>query len=78
MTKIKRIQTKKELRDFQIKYRVRKNWHEPNEQGINARVVGKFFDNAGMSNELTVILIKGKKELAEVNLAMLFAWSTKQ
>ena len=36
--------------------RVRPSWHEPDEQGLTARVDGRTFDNAGLPDELTVTL----------------------
>ena len=41
------IQTKAELKALAKKLEVRKDWHEPDEQGLEARVYGEHFDNAG-------------------------------
>jgi hypothetical protein len=56
---------------------VRKDWHEPDEQGVDAAVGGEFLDNAGgVADELTVVIYKDDKEVATVNLATLLAFAT--
>lgn len=64
----------KKLRDFTKECRV--DMHEPDEQGVSARVTGRYFDNAygdsGYGKEKIVILKKGKKEF-KINLATLIA-----
>jgi len=52
---------------------VRDDWHEPDEQEVDAYVDGKRFDNAGVAGEIVVTLFKDEKPIAEVNLATLFA-----
>jgi len=54
----------------------RDDMHEPDEQDVSAKVVGKYLDNAGGEsgefNEINVILKKGK-EIFKINLATLIA-----
>jgi hypothetical protein len=47
MTDIKRIRTQAELIAVAEKLKVRRDWHEPDEQEVTARVTGADFDNAG-------------------------------
>ena len=65
--------TRKKLQDFARKYRLRHDWHEPDEQDVTARVLGKTLDNAmgdtGDCNEMVVVLYVDKKERCRVNLA---------
>lgn len=63
----------------------RKDWHEPDEQGLTASLFGTTFDNAGFwasadyrdlgYEEIHVILYKNDHAVAAVNLATLFAWA---
>jgi len=69
---------------------VRRDWHEPDEQGLTVKVEGRSFDNAGFwptaeataygmpasSVEKHVIIRKDGQDVAAVNLATLFAWAT--
>jgi hypothetical protein len=41
------ITTRQELTDLARELGVRSDWHEPDEQGLTARVEGFTFDNAG-------------------------------
>lgn len=41
------ITDRAELQDIARKLGVRADWHEPDEQGVTARVTGYQFDNAG-------------------------------
>ena len=41
-----RINEPAELEQFRAGYRLRRDWHEPDEQGINAYVIGNHLDNA--------------------------------
>lgn len=92
MTDIERINTREELKALAKKLGVRPDWHEPDEQGVNALVSGHMLDNAGFwgqggvgtlpsaYQELWVTITveeEGVKPrpVAEVNLAMLLAWS---
>lgn len=43
---MKKIMTRQELVDLAAELKVRPDWHEPDEQGITARVFGDNFDNA--------------------------------
>lgn len=71
----------KELREIAKKLRLftkdcRVDMHEPDEQDMSAKVIGKCFDNAygewEQGNEKIVILKQGKK-LFKINLATLIA-----
>ena len=69
---------KRDLQEFQLKYNLRNDWHEPDEQGISAKVVGHWLDNAfgeagRISDEFIVILYEDKKEVGRINLATLLA-----
>lgn len=64
---------------------VRSNWHEPDEQSVEAHVLGSGFDNAGFwpletgreaVTELYVALTWHYTTVAYVNLANLFAWAS--
>ena len=70
------IWEKQDLIKFKLHYRLRDDWHEPDEQEITAKVSGKTLDNAGIGDEMTVHLYYGKKEVATINLAVLLAFST--
>jgi hypothetical protein len=82
---MKRITDRADLVKLAVTAGVRPDWHEPDEQGITARVEGKSFDNAGFwPDESTppeilehhVILSQDGRDVAAVNLADLFAWAT--
>lgn len=47
MSDITRIHTQQQLLDLARDLRVRPDWHEPDEQGLDAVVFGGNFDNAG-------------------------------
>lgn len=47
MDKLKRIRTKAELQTLALELGVRKDWHEPDEQGLTTATFGKSFDNCG-------------------------------
>ena len=47
MNKLKRINTKDELKELAESLGVRNDWHEPDEQGVRAITFGQSFDNAG-------------------------------
>ncbi len=86
---MKTIQHKAELEKLAVKLGVRQDWHEPDEQGLTAKVFGRSFDNAGFwgsdymeknsavdkSMEMFVQLLQDKKPVAEINLATLFAYA---
>ena len=65
---------KERLRTFTKGCRI--DMHEPDEQDVTARVIGRYLDNAmgesDTGNEIVVILSRGKKE-HRVNLATLIA-----
>lgn len=52
----------------------RADMHEPDEQGITAKVTGKILDNAGVPGEMKVLIRKnGSEEICAINLASLIA-----
>lgn len=54
----------------------REDMHEPDEQGIEAFVKGKCFDNAGVPGEYCLVLCL-EDQRVEVNLATLVALARK-
>jgi hypothetical protein len=44
---IKQIRTQDDLVALSNELRMRRDWHEPDERGVSARVTGSEFDNAG-------------------------------
>ena len=71
----------KDLKEIAVKLRrfthdCRVDMHEPDEQNLSAKVVGRYFDNAygewEQGNEKIVVLKKGKKTF-KINLATLIA-----
>lgn len=89
MKKTLRINNQAELRALARNLQLRHDWHEPDEQGLEAIVFGDSFDNAGFwgreyredagrrefigTEEMSVMLVHDGKPIAEVNLASLFA-----
>jgi hypothetical protein len=79
------ITSKRQLKDLAKQLGVRDDWHEPDEQNIEAKVFGKIFDNAGIyglsldipteQKEIYVVLYQNKKPVAEIDLATLFAFA---
>ena len=69
------------LREFAEEHEIRPDWHEPDEQGITAEVVGDHLDNAfgnsGTSGELVVDLYVEGKLKCSINLATLLALATR-
>ena len=72
-------EAKADLQEFQRKFGLRRDWHEPDEQGISAKVIGKQLDNAFgetidfPNRECVVVLYHDKKEVGRINLATLLA-----
>lgn len=78
------VQTPDNLRAFREAAGLRPDWHEPDEQDVDARIIGNHLDNAmGSQNspdnvgEYNVVLTKHGVDIAVVNLATLLAWATK-
>ena len=79
------INSKDQLKSLAKTLNVRKDWHEPDEQGLEAIVTGSNFDNAGFfgshcnlpeaQKELCVTLYQNSKPIAEINLATLFSFA---
>lgn len=72
---IESIHSPGELIKFAKKHGLRSDWHEPDEQGITAKVIGSSLDNAGVGHELQVVLKKDGKPVLQVNLATLLSWA---
>lgn len=83
---MKRIMNRRDLVQLADELGVRPDWHEPDEQGVDVRIEGEEFDNAGpwpeesISNytpgwkgEFCVVLRKDGQDVAAVNLASLFS-----
>jgi len=78
------INSKEELKRLAKDLGVRGDWHEPDEQGVTANVIGKIL-NAGFyglncslpnkNQELCVVLYQDKKPVAEIDLATLLAFA---
>lgn len=87
--KIVHINSQAALRALARELRVRHDWHEPDEQDLEAVCFGDDFDNAGfwgrdfreelivkkfrLVEEMNVMLVHRGKPIAEINLASLFA-----
>lgn len=85
------IHRRGQLRLLMKELGLRWDWHEPDEQGVEAIVFGDAFDNAGFwgrrfrknvidgkqfcQEEMNVLLVKDDKPVAEINLATLFSWA---
>ena len=54
---------------------MRVDWHEPDEQNVTAKVVGRKFDNAGVAGEMLIQLRHGTT-VTELNLASVLALAT--
>lgn len=87
---LKAIHYRCDLIELAKELSVRPDWHEPDEQGVTARVRGNVFDNAGFwpercaredkngmtqSMEMYVLILKDLKPVAAVNLATLLSWA---
>lgn len=89
MTEDIRINSRAELARLAKRLGTRPDWHEPDEQGLTARVLGEDFDNAGFwghykgelnaygegRQELWVEISRDGNPVAEINLATLLAWA---
>lgn len=78
-----------ELRAFHAKHKLRDDWHEPEEQGVSAFIIGNHLDNAMGSSatencgEFNIILtaeaenddVEGTQVV--INLATLLSWATR-
>lgn len=76
IVEVKTVHDRKALILESNKLKVRKDWHEPDEQRITALVTGGKFDNAGVRGEMEVLVMKEGKPVFAVNLATLFAFAT--
>lgn len=79
---MRNIQNLADLARWANDHGLRADWHEPDEQGVSARVVGDHLDNAMGSTiehnvgELNVVLTVNGRDDAVVNLATLLSWTT--
>lgn len=65
-----KITNHEEIRDFAINNRLRPDWHEPDEVGVNARIVGDHLDNAFGSTLEPICTHPDGTELAEFNVVL--------
>jgi hypothetical protein len=82
---VRKITTRTQLIQLANDLRVRDDWHEPDELGLEVHVWGREFDNAGFwgdtessdkpYEELHVTLYQNGLTVASVNLATLFAFA---
>ena len=86
MAEVRKIMERHELIELARELKVRHDWHEPDEQGLTARVYGDSFDNAmgpgywygpePKRAELYIELFKDGVPIAQINLATLLAWAS--
>lgn len=79
------INSKNQLKEIAKMLGVRNDWHEPDEQEVTAKVIGKHLDNAGFygldcglpnkNQELCVVIYQDKKPVAEIDIATLLAFA---
>lgn len=65
-----RIDNHEDLRAFAANNRLRPDWHEPDEVGINARIVGDHLDNAFGSKVEPICTRSDGSEMAEFNVVL--------
>lgn len=70
---LERLDSAADLTRFRERHGMRRDWHEPDEQGVTATAVGSSFDNAGFATEKQVILSVDSRPVAYINLATLLA-----
>lgn len=77
---VEKINSRAQMASLAQDLGVRVDWHEPDEQGVSARVVGNHLDNAMGSEaghlncgEYNVVISKDGQDVAVVNLATLLA-----
>ncbi len=83
---MRRINNARELRALADELGVRQDWHEPDEQEVDARIEGEDLDNAGFwpsamtrddwEGEYCVVITKNGEDVAAVNLASLLAMAS--
>lgn len=87
---LRRINSAADLEAFRAQHGLRTDWHEPDNNGIDAQVIGHTLDNAmGPTvehgfGELNVVLLEEAQDgeggtfdpIAVVNLATLLGWAT--
>jgi hypothetical protein len=88
----RKIDEARQLRQLARELGVRSDWHEPDGQGLTAKVHGTDFDNAGFwghwkgelntygegRQEIWIELLKDGEPVAEINLATLLAMACGQ
>lgn len=57
---------RKELRKFAKEHGLRPSWHEPDEQEVTARVVGRSLDNAFGEHVGSKSIVEGFQELVVI------------
>jgi len=82
------VRSREQLQQLAKRLKVRPDWHEPDEQELEAKIVGKGFDNAmgsgygvtealpeDQEGEMNVVLFQDGEPCAAINLAWLLAWA---
>ena len=66
---VERLDTKGALSAFAENHGLRPDWHEPDEQNINARIIGTHLDNAGGSTSIRRVSEDGY-DFTEFNIVL--------
>lgn len=66
---VQEIDTPAELAAFASQHGMRSDWHEPDEQGIHARIIGNHLDNA-MSPRSTPARTASGEDYTEYNVVL--------
>lgn len=85
--KVVGIQTVEHMADLAHDLGVRPDWHEPDNQGVGARIRGNHLDNAmgstisdigedNTSGEFNIVITHDGEDVAVINLANLLAWAS--
>jgi hypothetical protein len=69
------IQTRQEMYDLRTTLGVRMDWHEPDQQDVDAEVQNGTFDNAHCDESEAFIRITKNDTEYRINLAILCAWA---
>lgn len=71
------IHSKKDLVRLKEDARARKDFHEPDEQGLAIKYSEGSFDNAmNDETEASIVIFQDGRPIGLVNIAMLLAWAT--
>lgn len=84
------IHTAEQMAKLAHDLRVRPDWHEPDEQNVNARIIGTHLDNAmgsttlplpeddpnNPNGEYNIVVTRDGTDVAVINLASLLSWAS--